>query len=144
MTDQTQPQITQAQLDNLQELGKKYLELKAFFLKLNLSSQENVRLAIERFDDGFLRAREAIFSAPIVNEFEDEKVANDSTAPDETPLAASHQEIVMKKEKKGMKMDKDDGKKELKKEAPKKQKGEMKNADMGKEYSKYKKMKKQY
>lgn len=39
-----------------------------------------------------------------------------------------------KEEKKGMK--------ELRKEAPRKEKGEMKNADMGKEYSKYKKMKK--
>lgn len=46
--------------------------------------------------------------------------------------------------KKSMKMDKDNGKAELKKEMPKKEKGEMKNADMkmGKEYDKYKKMKK--
>ncbi len=48
----------------------------------------------------------------------------------------------MKKEKKSVKIDKDNGKAELKKQAPKKEKGEMKNADMGKEYSKYKKMKK--
>ena len=49
----------------------------------------------------------------------------------------------MKKEKKSVKIDKDNGKAELKKQEPRKEKGEMKNADMGgKAYDKYKKMKK--
>ena len=47
----------------------------------------------------------------------------------------------MKKEKPKMK-DKDSGSKELKMMKGSKEKGEMKNADMGKEYDKYKKMKK--
>ena len=86
MTDKSQ--ITQFQLDQLNEFGKRFMELKAYFLNMNLASQENVRLAIERLDDGFLRGREAIFSPAIVQEYEDEKVANDSAPVEEIPLAA--------------------------------------------------------
>lgn len=90
MSDPVQTQINPEQLERLNEFGKRYMELKAYFLKLQLQDQENVRLAIERLDDGFLRGREAIFSPAIVQEYEDEKAANDPVVPDQTPLAATH------------------------------------------------------
>ncbi len=53
----------QDKLALLNTLVAKFVEFKTYFIGLGLAS-DNVRLAIERFDDGFLRAREAIFSIP--------------------------------------------------------------------------------
>ena len=93
-----QPQIQQVQLDRLNEFGKRFMELKGYLLKLNLDSHENVRMAVEHLDDGFLRGREAICAVPMVSDMQDDtvpeedKVANDP-APvpvEEIPLAASN------------------------------------------------------
>jgi hypothetical protein len=66
-------QVTPEQLNQLEEFGKRFMDLKLYLLKLNLPNIENVRICIQYLDDSFMRGREAIFSPPIVSEYEDEK-----------------------------------------------------------------------
>lgn len=88
MTEQALEQPSEKHLEMLNEFGKRFMELKAYFLRLNLPG-ENVRLAVERLDDGFLRAREAIFSLPMVTTpLEDDKVPGETVPPTEPPLVA--------------------------------------------------------
>lgn len=75
-----QPQVQPEQLEKLNEFGKRFMELKSYFLKLQLQDQENVRLAIERLDDGFLRGREAICSIPMVSDLVDDEGADQPAA----------------------------------------------------------------
>lgn len=45
----------------LDEFTSKFMDLKNYIINLKLAS-EHIRLSIEYFDNGFMRAREAIFS----------------------------------------------------------------------------------
>jgi len=88
MTEQALDQPNEKHLQMLNEFGKRFMDLKAYFLRLNLPG-DNVRLAVERLDDGFLRAREAIFALPMVTTpLEDDKVPSEPVVPTEPPLVA--------------------------------------------------------
>lgn len=71
--------IENIKLKQLNDFAKKFRELKQSLLDLNLKSHENVRLAIERLDDGYLRAREAIFAVPYNMEDEDKSESKNDT-----------------------------------------------------------------
>ena len=57
--------LREKRLGMLDDFASTFVQLKSHFQNLKLKNEENVRLAIEYFDNGFLRAREAIFAEPM-------------------------------------------------------------------------------
>jgi hypothetical protein len=73
-------------LKMLNEFSEKYTAMKDFFLRYRLTDSQNVHLAVQYWDDGYLRAREAIFaSSPLSETNVNTKPANDlKTEPTES------------------------------------------------------------
>ena len=61
-------------LENLKGFFDIFMEMKNYLVDLNLPYSDDYRLAVEHLDDGFLRAREAIFVKPIPNDVKLEAV----------------------------------------------------------------------
>lgn len=79
----------QKKIDRLNDFAKDFRALKDKLLSMELDSVENVRIAIEHLDDGYLRAREAIFAIPMLPH----TTEPETKEPDDTeslPLAAVH------------------------------------------------------
>jgi len=72
-------------LDVLNEFSEKYMELKQYLLSLKLSDTGNINIAIQYLDDGYLRAREAIFADNREGSLIHKKSANDDKSEDVPP-----------------------------------------------------------
>lgn len=81
-------ELNDERLKMLDEFAFKFMEVKKYLLGLNLvAGAEHVRIAIQYFDDGFMRAREAIFSLDTIQV--PESPSNDSEQPAENPPLAA-------------------------------------------------------